>query len=177
MDVPDSLYNLGEVYNLCVRRGTLTDEERFKINEHVVQTILMLGRLPFPRELRDVPQWAGNHHEKLDGTGYPRRIAADELSTAERIMAMADIFEALTASDRPYTPPKPLSRVIGIMRSMCDQGHLCPELFELLLRSGVHLRYAEQHLEPQQIDEIDVEAVLRTGSGLQSKRFAARTLD
>ena len=160
MEVPENLYNLGEIHNLCIRRGTLTAEERFKINEHVVQTIRMLGRLPFPRELRNVPTWAGNHHEKLDGTGYPRRIAAEDLSIPERIMAMADIFEALTASDRPYMPPKTLSKVVGIMRSMCDDGHLDPELFDLLLRSGVHLRYAEQHLRPQQIDDVDIDAVL-----------------
>ena len=160
MEVPENLYNLGEIHNLCIRRGTLTAEERFKINEHVVQTIRMLGRLPFPRELRNVPTWAGNHHEKLDGTGYPRRIAANELSIPERIMAMADIFEALTASDRPYMPPKTLGKVLGIMRSMCDDGHLDPELFELLLRSGVYLRYAERHLRPQQIDDVDIDVVL-----------------
>jgi len=160
MDVPEHLYNQGEIHNLCIRRGTLTAEERFKINEHVIQTIRMLGRLPFPRELRQVPDWAGNHHEKLDGTGYPRRLPADGLSVPERIMAMADIFEALTATDRPYMPPKTLSRAVGIMRSMCDSGHLCPDLFELFLRSGVYRRYAEQFLQPQQLDDVDVGALL-----------------
>jgi len=160
MDMPEHLYNHGEVYNLCIPRGTLTAEERFKINEHIIQTLRMLGRLPFPREMRRVPSWAGNHHEKLDGTGYPRRLSADELSIPERIMAIADIFEALTAVDRPYTRPKPLSRVIRIMVSMCKNGHLCPELFGLFLRSGVHLRYAEQHLRPEQVDKVDVGSAL-----------------
>jgi hypothetical protein len=129
-------------------------------NEHVIQTIRMLGQLPFPRELRQVPDWAGNHHEKLYGTGYPRRLPADGLSVPERIMAMADFFEALTATDRPSMPPKTLSRAVGIMRSMCDSGHLCPDLFELFLRSGVYRRYAGQFLQPQQLD--DVGALLGT---------------
>jgi HD-GYP domain-containing protein (c-di-GMP phosphodiesterase class II) len=162
MDMPEHLYNRGEVYNLCIPRGTLTAEERFKINEHIIQTLRMLGRLPFPREMRRVPDWAANHHEKLDGTGYPRRLSAEELSTPERIMAIADIFEALTAVDRPYTRPKPLSRVMRIMVSMCTSGHLCPELFGLFLRSGVHRRYAEEHLRPEQVDAVDVEAILAT---------------
>lgn len=160
MDVPTHQYNRGELHNLSIGRGTLTDEERFKINEHVVQTIRMLRRLPLPRELRRVPDWAGTHHEKLDGTGYPRRLASDELSVPERIMAIADIFEALTAADRPYHAPKTLSKAIWIMSSMCAEGHLCPDLFGLFLRSGLHLEYARDYLQAQQIDEVDVEAVL-----------------
>jgi len=166
MEVPQHLYNRGELYNLCTPRGTLTEEERFKINEHIIQTIRMLGRLPFPRELRRIPDWAGNHHEKLDGTGYPRRLAASDLSVPDRIMAIADIFEALTATDRPYMQPKPLSRVLRIMGSMRDSGHICPELFELFLTSGVHLRYAEEFLQPQQIDTIDLDEVLGVESGV-----------
>jgi HD-GYP domain-containing protein (c-di-GMP phosphodiesterase class II) len=156
MAVPEQLYNLGELHNLSVPRGTLTEEERFKINEHIVQTIEMLGRLPFPRELRRVPEWAGNHHEKLDGTGYPRRLSAERLSVPERIMAIADVFEALTAADRPYKAPKTLSQSLRIMAFFRDDGHICPELFELFLRSGTYLSYAEQYLEPEQIDEVDL---------------------
>jgi HD-GYP domain-containing protein (c-di-GMP phosphodiesterase class II) len=167
MEVPENLYDLGEVHNLCIPRGTLTPEERFKINEHIIQTLRMLDRLPFPRELRRVPDWAANHHEKLDGTGYPRRLGADDLSIPERIMAIADIFEALTAVDRPYMAPKKLSQALSIMGRMRDEGHICPELFELMLRSGVHRRYADEHLRPDQVDEIDLEAVLsRTSHGL-----------
>jgi HD-GYP domain-containing protein (c-di-GMP phosphodiesterase class II) len=160
MEVPENLYDLGEIHNLCIPRGTLTPEERFKINEHIIQTQRMLDRLPFPRELRRVPDWAANHHEKLDGTGYPRRLGADDLSIPERIMAIADIFEALTAVDRPYMAPKKLSQALSIMGRMRDEGHICPELFELMLRSGAHLRYAREHLRPEQIDEVDLEAML-----------------
>jgi HD-GYP domain-containing protein (c-di-GMP phosphodiesterase class II) len=156
MEVPEHLYNHGEIYNLCTPKGTLTIEERFKINEHIVETINMLGRLPFPKELRRVPGWAGNHHEKLDGTGYPRRLASDDLSIPARIMAIADIFEALTATDRPYMRPKTLGAALQIMSSMRDSGHICPDLFELFLTSGTYRQYGEQYLHPQQIDEVDI---------------------
>jgi HD-GYP domain-containing protein (c-di-GMP phosphodiesterase class II) len=161
MEVPEDLYNRGEIYNLSTRRGTLTAEERFKINEHIVETINMLGRLPFPKELRRVPEWAGNHHEKLDGTGYPRRLGAEDLSIPARIMAVADIFEALTASDRPYKPPKKLSTAVKIMSSFRDEGHICPDLFELFLTSGVFRMYGEQYLQPEQLDEVDVAEYVR----------------
>jgi len=153
MNVPEHMYNRGEIHNLSIRRGTLTEEERFKINEHVVETIRMLGRLPFPREMQNVVGWAGNHHEKLDGTGYPRRLGMSDLSVPDRIMAVADVFEALTATDRPYMQPKKLSQAIGIMRSMCGDGHLCPEVLELFLGSEIHLRYAADYLQSQQIDD------------------------
>ena len=156
MEVPEHLYNKGEVTNLCIPRGTLTAEERFKINDHIIQTINMLGRLPFPRELKRVTDWAGNHHEKLDGTGYPRRLGGDALSVPERIMAIADIFEALTATDRPYMRPKTMSTALGLMARMRDSGHLCPDLFELFLESGVWREYGEAHLRPEQMDEVDI---------------------
>ncbi len=161
MDVPEHLYNHGEVYNLSTPRGTLTAEERFKINEHIVETINMLGRLPFPKELRRVPDWAGNHHEKLDGTGYPRRLAAGDLSPLARIMAIADIFEALTASDRPYKPPKKLSASIKIMSSFRDEGHICPDLFDLFLTSGVFRKYGEEYLQPEQVDAVEIGEYLK----------------
>jgi HD-GYP domain-containing protein (c-di-GMP phosphodiesterase class II) len=156
VEVPEYAFNYGELYNLSVARGTLTEEERFKINEHIIQTIMLLNQLPFPRELRRVPTWAGNHHEKLDGTGYPRRLTAPDLSLPERIMAIADIFEALTASDRPYKKAKTLSESIRIMSFMCKDGHICPDLFALFLRSGVYLDYAQAYLAPEQIDAVDV---------------------
>jgi len=161
MDVPEYLYNQGEIYNLCIQRGTLTSEERFKINDHIVQTINMLGRLPFPRELKRVPDWAGNHHEKLDGTGYPRRLGAERLSVPERIMAVADVFEALTATDRPYMRPKTMSVALKIMATMRDSGHLCPDLFELFLESGIWRDYGKEHLQPEQMDEVDLESLKR----------------
>jgi len=160
MEVPELLYDRGELHNLTVRRGTLTEEERFKINEHIIQTLRMLERLPFPRELRRVPRLAGTHHEKLDGSGYPRRLGAEELSIPERIMAVADVFEALTATDRPYQEPRTLGAALRIMRSMADSGHLCPRVFALFLRSGVYREYAATHLDPAQVDQVDVEVLL-----------------
>ncbi len=160
IEVPKHQYNRGEIHNLSIARGTLTAEERFKINEHVIQTIRMLDQLPFPKEQRRVPDWAGTHHEKLDGTGYPCRLSAADLDVPDRIMAIADIFEALTASDRPYHAPKTLSQTVGIMSSMCSEGHLCPELFSLFLTSGAYLEYSNEHLRPDQIDEVDVDSTV-----------------
>jgi HD-GYP domain-containing protein (c-di-GMP phosphodiesterase class II) len=154
--VPEHLYNLGEVYNLSVGRGTLTAEERFKINEHVMQTIVMLDRLPFPRALGSVPEYAGTHHETLDGSGYPRQLTGEDLSIPARIMAIADIFEALTASDRPYKKAKPLSAAIDILAKFKEEGHIDPELFDLFLESGVYRKYAERYLRPDQLDEVDI---------------------
>ena len=156
MDVPSHLYNHGELYNLRIPRGTLTAEERFKINEHIVQTIIMLDKLPFPRQLTRVPTWAGSHHEKLDGTGYPRRLPASMLAVPERIMAIADIFEALTAADRPYKSARTLTESLRIMGRMRDDGHICPDLFDLFLTSGVFRTYGQRFLRPEQLDEVDV---------------------
>ena len=156
MDVPKNKYNLGEVYNLSIGRGTLTEEERYKINDHIVQTIVMLEQLPFPKQLARVPEYAGGHHEKMDGTGYPRKLTKDEMSLPARIMAIADIFEALTASDRPYKPPKKLSDAIKIMSFMKKDAHIDGELFELFLTSGIYKEYAERFLDPMQIDEVDI---------------------
>ena len=150
--------NNGEIYNLCIGRGTLTEEERYVINEHVVQTIRMLSQLPFPKHLKNVPEIAGGHHEKLDGTGYPKRLSGEELSLAARILAIADIFEALTARDRPYKTGRTLSEAITIMARMSRERHIDAELFELFLSSGVHRQYAMRFLEPAQIDEVGVAA-------------------
>lgn len=160
MDVPELLYNRGEVHNLSVRRGTLTDEDRYKINEHIVQTIKMLEMLPFPKHLRSVPELAGGHHEKMDGTGYPKRLTKDEMSPVARMMAIADIFEALTAVDRPYKKGKTLSEALRIMGFMVKDQHIDPELFELFIETGVYREYAERFLRPEQIDEVDPESLL-----------------
>ncbi|MFM9103704.1 MAG: HD-GYP domain-containing protein, partial [Cyanobium sp.] len=160
MDVPELLNNLGELTNLSVSRGTLTDEERYTINEHIVQTIIMLEGLPFPPQLAGVAEIAGGHHETLDGRGYPRRLTAEQLSIPARIMAIADIFEALTAADRPYKRAKTLSESIAILAGFRDRQHIDPDLFELFLRSGVYRRYAEAFLKPEQIDEVDIERYL-----------------
>lgn len=156
MDVPEYLYDHGELYNLCIERGTLTAEERFKINEHIIHTIRMLEGANFPPHLRRVPEYAGTHHEALNGSGYPRGLTAAELSIPARIMAIADIFEALTASDRPYKPAKPLSESLAILQRMKHKGHIDPDLYALFLRKGVYLRYAERFLAAEQIDVTDI---------------------
>jgi HD-GYP domain-containing protein (c-di-GMP phosphodiesterase class II) len=148
--------NLGEVYNLSIRRGTLTEEERYHINDHIVQTIIMLEALPYPKHLRRVPEWAGGHHEKMDGTGYPRGLKRDQMSIPARIMMIADIFEALTARDRPYKARKKLSECVDIMARMSREGHIDPDLFALFLTSGVYRAYAAKFLLEEQIDEVDI---------------------
>ncbi len=144
-----------EVANLSVRRGTLTEAERIVINGHMVQTIRMLESLPFPRSLERVPEYAGGHHERMDAKGYPRGIHAGDMSVPARVMAVADVFEALTAKDRPYKPGKPLSEAMRIMGQMKKFNHLDPDLFDLFVRSGVYRAYAERFVSPEQIDEVD----------------------
>lgn len=156
MDVPEYKYNRGELYNLGIERGTLIAEERFKINDHIVQTIIMLENLPYPKHLTEVPAIAGSHHEKMDGTGYPKRLTGNEMPVTARIMALADIFEALTASDRPYKKAKTLSEAIRIMSFMVKDKHIDPDVFRLFLSSGIYQQYAEQYLNPVQIDEVDI---------------------
>jgi HD-GYP domain-containing protein (c-di-GMP phosphodiesterase class II) len=154
--VPEHMYNRGELYNLGVARGTLSEEERFKINEHIIQTIIMLEKLPFPRHLRQVPEIAGGHHEKMDGSGYPKRLTREQMSPAARMMAIADIFEALTAVDRPYKKGKTLSEAIKIMGFMVKDQHIDAELFALFLSEGLHLEYAQRFMRAEQIDEVDI---------------------
>jgi HD-GYP domain-containing protein (c-di-GMP phosphodiesterase class II) len=161
LKVPTYRYNRGEIYNLSIARGTLTEEERYKINDHIVQTIIMLSQLPFPGHLKAVPELAGGHHEKMDGTGYPKRLARDDMSVQARIMAIADIFEALTASDRPYKKGKMLSEAIKIMSLMKKDQHVDADLFELFLTSGVYKEYAKRFLSTEYIDEVDISVYLK----------------
>ncbi len=159
MVLPPHKQNMGELHNLGIRRGTLTDEDRFKINDHIVQTYIMLKGLPWPRQLAQVPEIAATHHEKMDGNGYPRRLPAERLSTADRVMALADIFEALTAADRPYKAPKSLSESLKIMAFMCKDQHLDTELFRYFLHSGVWRDFALRFMLPAQVDEVDIAAI------------------
>ncbi len=161
MDVPEHMYNLGEVYNLTIRRGTLTIEDRYKINEHMISGIKMLERLPFPKELSRVARYASTHHETLKGTGYPRKLTGDDLSTPERILVIADIFEALTAADRPYKKAKPLSVAVDIMYKMALDEHFDMDLFKLFLTSGTYLKYATSYLPESQIDDVDIDKYLK----------------
>lgn len=157
MQLPAQAYNKGELYNLSVKRGTLTEEERFIIKDHMVQTIKMLSSLPFPEELKNVPNIAGNHHEQLDGTGYPRGLKREQLSVQDRILAIADVFEALTAADRPYKVAKTLSESLQILAFMVKDEHLDGALFKLFVDSKVYLNYAKRHLKPEQIDPINTQ--------------------
>jgi HD-GYP domain-containing protein (c-di-GMP phosphodiesterase class II) len=160
LDVPRYKYNRGELYNLSITRGTLTFEERYIINHHMVQTILMLSQLPFPEHLGNVAEIAGGHHEKMDGTGYPKRLRREQMSLPARMMAIADIFEALTAADRPYKKAKTLSEALGIMANMCRDAHIDPQLFELFINAQIYLQYARRFLEPGQIDAVDTSSLL-----------------
>ena len=143
-----------EVYNLCISRGTLTPEERKVINDHIVVTIEMLEQLPYPKHLRNVPEFAGGHHEKLDGTGYPKGLNHGEMSVQAKIMAIADIFEALTARDRPYKKGKTLSQAMRILGFMKNDAHIDAELFDVFVKEKIYLKYAEGFLDPEQIDEV-----------------------
>jgi HD-GYP domain-containing protein (c-di-GMP phosphodiesterase class II) len=125
-----------------------------------VQTIIMLDKLPYPKHLKAVPDIAGGHHEKMDGTGYPRQLQRDDMSLTARMMAIADIFEALTASDRPYKKAKTVGEALKIMSLMRQDRHIDPELFELFLTAGVYKWYAERFLSPGQLDGVDISQYL-----------------
>ena len=143
-----------EIYNLTIPRGTLTPEERQIINDHIVVTINMLDELPYPKHLRNIPEFAGGHHEKLDGTGYPKGLTKNEMSVQARIMAIADIFEALTARDRPYKKGKTLSQAMRILGFMKDDAHIDVDLFDIFVKKKIYMKYAKGFLEPEQIDEV-----------------------
>ena len=153
-------YDLGEITNMCIQRGTLNDDERRKINDHIVLTIEMLNEMPFPKHLKRVAEFAGGHHEKIDGTGYPNNLKGEDMSWPAKMMAIADIFEALTAGDRPYKKAKTLSESVKILWFMKKDKHVDPDLFNLFLKSGTYKEYAEQFLRPEQIDEVDISKYL-----------------
>ena len=149
-----------DVRNLNIPKGTLLPEERQIINDHIVITIDMLNHLPYPKHLKNVPEFAGGHHEKMDGTGYPQGLAHDDMSPQAKIMAIADVYEALTAADRPYKDGKKISMAMRIMGFMRDDYHIDPDLFEIFVKEGVYKQYAEEHVKPTQIDEVQQEALL-----------------
>ena len=142
-----------EVENLSIRAGTLTQAERETINYHIVATIKMLESLPWPKHLKHVPEYAGGHHERMDGKGYPKGLKRDEMSIQARIMGIADIFEALTARDRPYKQGMKLSEALRILGNFRKNGHIDPDLFDVFIKQKVYLRYAEHYLDPSQIDD------------------------
>ena len=148
-----------EIKNLTISRGTLTREERETINHHIKATIKMLEALPWPKHLRNVPEYAGGHHERMDGKGYPKGLTREQMSVQARVMGIADIFEALTAKDRPYKRGKTLTESLNILGRFKLNGHIDPDLFDVFVRRKVYLRYAEQFLDSEQIDEVDESAI------------------
>jgi HD-GYP domain-containing protein (c-di-GMP phosphodiesterase class II) len=144
-----------EIENLTIRSGTLNQGERDTINYHIVATLKMLEPLPWPRHLRHVPEYAGGHHERMDGKGYPRGLTREQMSVQARVMGIADIFEALTARDRPYKQGMKLSQAMAIMHKFKRNGHIDPDLFDIFVEQRLYQRYAQQFLEPEQIDEVN----------------------
>lgn len=162
MAQPQLKQHLGERYNLAITHGTLTHEERYIINAHVVHTLMMLSELHYPTHLSNVPTLAASHHENMNGTGYPRGIHAAALPLQARIMTLADVFEALTASDRPYKKANSLQETLLIMANMVSHQHLDSTLFRFFIEQEIYLQYAQQYLEPEQIDQVNKQKVLAT---------------
>jgi hypothetical protein len=152
---PANFLSEDELENLTIPAGTLTQAERETINYHIVATIKMLEQLPWPKHLKNVPEYAGGHHERMDGKGYPKGLTREQMSVQARVMGIADIFEALTARDRPYKRGKTLSESLEILGKFKLNGHIDPDLFDIFVRQKVYLKYAEQFLDPEQIDEVD----------------------
>ena len=148
-----------EVENLTIRAGTLTAAERQIINHHIDVTIQMLEALPWPKHLKNVPEYAGGHHERMDGKGYPRGLTRDQMSVQARCMGIADIFEALTARDRPYKKGKTLSESLSILGKFKLGGHIDPDLFDIFMWEKVYLKYAEQCMDKEQVDDVDLAQV------------------
>ena len=154
--VESSFLTANELENLTIRAGTLTQGERDITNHHIVATIKMLEQLPWPTHLKNVPEYAGGHHERMDGKGYPKGLTRDQMSLQARMMGIADIFEALTARDRPYKEGMKLSKAMSIMANFKKNGHIDPDLFDVFVAKGLHQRYGEKYLNPAQLDEVDV---------------------
>jgi len=161
MVAPKYKQNSGELHNLSIRRGTLTAEDRFIINDHIVQTLIMLSKLPWPAHLQRIPDLASNHHEKMDGTGYPRRLMAGDMSIEERVLCVADVFEALTAADRPYKSTKTVMQSLTIMANMGKEHHLDTGLLRYFIQHELWKSYAQKYLLPDQLDEVDVDKLLK----------------
>ena len=158
-DKEEELLSDGDQENLKIGRGTLSYREREIINNHVAVTIKMLESLPYPEHLKRVPEYAGGHHEKMDGSGYPNKLKKDDMSIPARMVAIADIFEALTAKDRPYKKAMTLSKSLTILGRMKQDNHVDPDLFDVFMWDQVYLKYAKEHLDPEQIDDVDLDKI------------------
>jgi len=163
MEIPELLYNKGELYNLCIPMGTITKEEKFKIQEHAIHTLKILKELPWSDKLKDYVEDAANHHEHLDGTGYPRSLKEEELSIPARIMAIADIFEAITAKNRPYKKSNTLSQALSIIANLAKSNKLDKDIFRIFIEEKIYLEYAKVYLKEEQIDleKIDEEKIIK----------------
>jgi HD-GYP domain-containing protein (c-di-GMP phosphodiesterase class II) len=148
-----------EIRNLTIRSGTLNEDERKVINHHIEVTIQMLESLPWPKHLENVPEYAGGHHERMDGRGYPKGLTREQMSVQARAMGIADIFEALTAKDRPYKKGKTLTEALTILGRFKLNGHIDPDLFDIFIRERIYLKYAEQFLDAEQIDQVDLSKI------------------
>lgn len=148
-----------EIENLTIRAGTLTAAERQIINHHIEVTIQMLESLPWPKHLKHVPEYAGGHHERMDGKGYPRGLTREQMSVQARCMGIADIFEALTAKDRPYKKGKTLTESLTILGKFKLNGHIDPDLFDVFMWEKVYEKYAKEFLSPEQIDAVDPSSI------------------
>ena len=148
-----------EVENLTIPYGTLLPAEREIINHHINVTIKMLESLPWPKHLKNVPEFAGGHHERMDGKGYPRGLTRDQMSVQARIMGIADIFEALTAHDRPYKAGMTLSKSLNILGRIKLSGHIDPDLFDIFMRERVYEKYARKYMAADQVDDVDVSKI------------------
>ena len=150
VDVP--LLTDEEIYNLSIFRGTLTSEERKVINNHINVTISILEAIKFPKHLQNVSEYAGGHHERVDGKGYPKGLTREQMSIPARAMAIADVFEALTAKDRPYKKGKKLSEALSILNKMKEEQHIDPDLYDAFIEHKIYKKYAEKFLDEYQID-------------------------
>jgi hypothetical protein len=150
----EPIFSDDEFYNLTSSEGTITPKDREVINQHVETTIKLLESLPYPKSLRNVPKFAEAHHERIDGKGYPKGLKGNQIPLQGRIIAIADIFEALTAKERPYKKGKTLMESLNILGAMKENGHVDPDLFDVFISEKVYLQYAEKYLNPEQIDEV-----------------------
>lgn len=155
-DIRTPLLNDDEVENLSIRRGTLTGGEHDVMKRHMDVTKNILDALPFPKHLSKVSEYALGHHEKLDGTGYPRGLTKEQMSVPARLMAITDIFEALSAVDRPYKKAKPVSECLFILGTMVEKNHLDPDIFAVFIESGVYKNYISEYANPEQLDGVDL---------------------
>lgn len=162
-DNPEDYYQgipTGELHNLSTYKGTLSPEERQKIEQHAIETENILKLLQLPKSYQNITIYAAQHHERPNGKGYPHGLNDNNLFLASKILMLADVFEAITSSERPYKAPKKLSEALHILQKMKDSGQLDANLYKLFIQKKIYLRYAKQYLSPEQIDEINIDDYL-----------------